>query len=55
MAKTETIQARINPKVKKEVQGIPNNLTAEVLKESESGTNLHKAKDVDALMRELEK
>lgn len=85
MAKTATIQARIDPKVKTKAQKIlntlnismseaialyltqvtlhngipfeikiPNALTAETLRKSERGKELHEVSDVDDLFNELE-
>ena len=85
MAKTETIQARISPEIKKQAQEIlaklhitmseaislyltqitlhqgipfeikiPNQLTAQVLKESEAGENLHEVNNINDLMEDLE-
>ena len=85
MAKSETIQARINPEVKKEAQKIlgqlhitmseaiamyltqitlhkgipfdiklPNDLTTKTLKESENNKNIHQAKNVKELFKELD-
>jgi len=85
MAKTATIQTRIDPKVKSRAQKIlnalnismseaialyltqvtlhngipfeikiPNTLTAETLRKSERGEDLHEVSDVDNLIHELE-
>ena len=85
MAKTATIQTRIDPKVKSRAQKIlnalnismseaialyltqvtlhngipfeikiPNALTAETLRKSERGEDLHEVSDVDNLIHELE-
>ena len=85
MAKTATIQTRVDPKVKQRAQKIlntlnismseaismylsqitlhkgipfdlkiPNKLTAQVLKNSEEGKDLHAASSVDELFEELD-
>ena len=84
MIKSETIQARINPEVKRKAQKIlgqlhismseaisiyltqitlhngipfeikiPNDLTTKTLDESEAGMSLHKADNIEDLLREL--
>ena len=84
MAKTATIQTRVDPKIKRDAQKIlstlnismseaislyltqitlkkgipfeikiPNNLTAQTLKASENGKELHKVTNVDELFQEL--
>ncbi len=85
MARTATIQARIDPKIKKNAQAIlnklnitmseaislyltqvtlqkkipfeieiPNELTAETLRKSEEGEELHTVSSINELMQELE-
>ena len=85
MAKTATIQTRVDPVIKKNAQiilkklnismseaislyfsqitlhngipfeiKIPNEVTAAVLKETESGKNIHKVDSVDALFQDLD-
>ena len=85
MAKTATIQTRVDPVVKNNAQmilkklnismseaismylsqitlhngipfelKIPNEITAKTLKDSENGKNVHKAKSVDGLFKELD-
>ena len=85
MAKTATIQTRVDPNVKYNAQKIlnklnismseaismylsqinlhngipfeikiPNEVTAKVLKDAESGSNVHKADSVDELFQELD-
>ncbi len=85
MAKTATIQTRVDPVIKKNAQiilnklnismseaismylsqvtlhngipfevKIPNEVTAAVLKESESGKNVHKVDSVDELFQDLD-
>jgi DNA-damage-inducible protein J len=85
MAKTATIQTRVDPKVKQRAQNIldtlnismseaismylsqitlhkgipfdlkiPNKLTAQVLKKSEEGKDLHAVSNVDELFEELD-
>lgn len=85
MSKTATIQARIDPKIKKKAKSvfdklhismseaismfltqvslnngipfeikIPNELTAQTLKNTEEGKELHPVKNVDSLFEELD-
>jgi len=85
MAKTATIQTRVDPKIKKNAQNIlntlnismseaismylsqitlhkgipfeikiPNRITAQTLKKSEEGKELHKVSNVDELFEELD-
>ncbi len=85
MAKTATIQTRVDPKIKKSAQNIlntlnismseaismylsqitlhkgipfeikiPNRVTAQTLKKSEEGKELHKVSNVDKLFEELD-
>ncbi len=85
MAKTATIQTRVDPKIKKSAQNIlntlnismseaismylsqitlhkgipfeikiPNRITAQTLKKSEDGKELHKVSNVDELFQELD-
>ena len=85
MAKTATIQTRVDPKIKKSAQNIlntlnismseaismylsqitlhkgipfevkiPNRITAQTLKKSEEGKELHKVSNVDELFEELD-
>jgi len=85
MAKTATIQTRVDPKIKKSAQNIlntlnismseaismylsqitlhkgipfeikiPNRITAQTLKKSEEGKELHKVSNVDKLFEELD-
>ncbi len=85
MAKTATIQTRVDPKIKKRAQNIlntlnismseaismylsqitlhkgipfeikiPNRITAQTLKKSEEGKELHKVANVDELFEELD-
>ena len=85
MAKTATIQTRVDPKIKKSTQNIlntlnismseaismylsqitlhkgipfevkiPNRITAQTLKKSEEGKELHKVSNVDELFEELD-
>ncbi len=85
MAKTATIQTRVDPKIKKSAQSIlktlnismseaismylsqitlhkgipfeikiPNRITAQTLKKSEEGKELHKVSNIDELFEELD-
>ncbi len=85
MAKTATIQTRVDPKIKKSAQNIlnklnismseaismylsqitlhkgipfeikiPNRITAQTLKKSEEGKELHKVSNIDELFEELD-
>ena len=54
MARTATIQARIDPEIKTKVQRIPNELTAATLRKSEEGKELNEVGNVDELFQELE-
>ena len=51
MPKNATIQARIDPKVKKKAKEV----TAKTLKKAEKGKELHSVKNLDTLFEELER